>query len=99
MSLFIELLSGYNYKWITNPRLICEHLLTEADISIPLKCYDDIESLAKQKTDWIANYHEQQQEEQEKQLIEAATKKKKELDEKFDNGEFSDGSDQEQEPA
>ena len=32
-------------------------------------------------------------------LIKAATKKKKELDEKFDNGEFSDGSDQEQEPA
>ena len=56
VSAFIWILSGYNYEWITKPHLICEKLLTEADVSINLKCYDNnyIESLAKQRSDWIA---------------------------------------------
>ena len=73
--------------------------MTEAGVSIPLTCYDGIESRAKQRTDWIAEHHKKLQQEEEKRLIEAAIQKKNELDEKFDNGEFSDGSDQEQEHA
>ena len=45
-----------------------------------------MESLAKQRTDWIAEYHKQQQEEEKKRQIEAAAQKKKDLDEKFEKG-------------
>ena len=67
MSGLISLLSNNNHEWITKPHLICEHLLTEAKISINLKCYDnnEIESLAKQRTDWIAEHHKKLQEEEE----------------------------------
>ena len=73
--------------------------MTAVGVSINLKCYDnnDIESLAKQRTDWIAEHHRKLQQEEEKRLIEAATLKKKELDEKFVDGEFSDCSDTEEE--
>ena len=66
VGVFTSLISYHNYEWIGRPHLICEHLLTVADISIPLTCYENntMESLAKQRTDWIAEYHNKQQEEE-----------------------------------
>ena len=66
VSVFISLISYHNNEWIGRPHPICEHLLSEANISIDLTCYDNnaIESLAKQRTDWIAEYHNKQQEEE-----------------------------------
>ena len=42
-SVFISLISYHNYEWISEPNLICEHLLNDAGISIDLKCYDNNE--------------------------------------------------------
>ena len=55
-SVFISLLSYHNYEWISEPSLICEHLLNDAGISINLKCYDnnEIEARAMERTEWIA---------------------------------------------
>ena len=63
MGLFSSLLTYHKYEWIGRPHLICEQILTEANISIDLKCYDDnyIESRAKLRTEWIAEYHKKKQ--------------------------------------
>ena len=62
-----------------------------------MKCYDnyEIEAKAMQRTKWIAKFNLEQQEAEEKRQEEAAALKMEQLDEKFENGEFSDGSEQE----
>ena len=91
------MLSYHKYDWISEPHLICENLLNDAGISINLKCYDnnEIEAKAMQRTEWIAKFNLEQQEAEEKRQEEAAALKMKQLDEKFENDEFSDGSEQE----
>lgn len=82
------LIAGLTYQkftWITKPHLIVEHLLSKRNISINPKCYDDIESRANHRADWIADHHKKLQEEEEKRQIEAAELKLKLLDEKFEN--------------
>ena len=87
----------FKYEWILEPHLICEHLLNDAGISIDLECYDnyEIEAKAMQRTEWIAKFNVDQQEAEEKRQEEAAALKMEQLDEKFENDEFSDGSEQE----
>ena len=55
-SFFISLIGYHNYEWISEPHLICEHLLNDSGISINLKCYDnnEIEARAMERTEWIA---------------------------------------------
>ena len=50
-----------------------------------------------QRNEWIAKFNLEQQEEEDKRQREAAALKMEQLDEKFENDEFSDGSEQEQE--
>ena len=59
IDVFITLIKYHNYEWITEPHLICEHLLNDAGISINLKCYDnnEIEARAMQRTKWIAEFN------------------------------------------
>ena len=71
--------------------------MSKRNISINPKCYDDAESRAKHRADWIADHHKKLQEEKEKRQIEAAELKLKLLDEKFENDEYSDESEQEPE--
>ena len=56
VNVFISLISYHNYEWISEPHLICENLLNEAEISINLKCYEnnEIETRAMQRKEWIA---------------------------------------------
>ena len=65
VSYFTNAIEFLKMKWITQPHLICDHLLKEADISIDLRCYDNglIEARAKQRAEWIAEYNKRQQEE------------------------------------
>ena len=67
-SFFISLIGYHNYDWISEPHLICEHLLNDAGISIDLKCYDnyEIEARVMQRTEWIAKFNLEQQEAEEK---------------------------------
>ena len=99
IDVFISLIKYHNYEWITEPHLICAHLLNDAGIFINLKCYDndEIEARAMQRTEWIAQFNLKKKEEEEKRQEEAAALKIQQLDEKFENDEFSDGSEQEQE--
>ena len=62
LSYFTNTIDAFDMKWITDPHLICERLLKEADISINLRCYDTneieaFESRAKQRAAWIAEYN------------------------------------------
>ena len=58
---------------------------------------DAFEARSRERADWISDYNKKQQEELEQRQREAAELKMKQLDEKFENDEFSDGSEQEQE--
>ena len=102
MSYFTSFIEANELTWITEPDQICEYFLKEANISINLNCYDSneveaLEDRARQRTDWIAEFNRQQQQEEEKRQMQAASEKMRQLDEKNDNGELSDGSDQEPE--
>ena len=58
---------------------------------------DAFEARSRERADWISDYNKKQQKELEQRQKEAAELKMKQLDEKYENDEFSDGSEQEPE--